>query len=341
MKRRDIQRAIRTRRYERSAGDAPSMGRVARVPGTGLPKGERRKKRRGERGGDRLRNNRYKVMLTWWVVLVVFAIGILIGAVWFWLLPNMRRSAAAGGGAAAKAPAEERVVSRFASPSEEAALNLVKRAVKVRDPGMVAEFFHPGTTPPGEVVRFLAGMQALDGAISGFVWLSSMDANGLLIDGVAINSIRDDVNRQRLVFLTPDETGKWKIDFDSFARTVKPSWSDLLEKNAGLALVRVYAANDSYYNGPFRDETQWVCFGMASPDTHLILLGYCRKGSSQEAAMERVVSGRDARNGGGASKRVTLEIRRQEGAEPRQFEITRVLAEDWVMSAVPFDETSK
>ena len=36
-----------------------------------------------------------------------------------------------------------------------------------------------------------------------------------------------------------------------------------------------------------------------------------------------------------------LEIRRIEGAESRQFEITRVLAEDWVMSAKPFDENFK
>jgi hypothetical protein len=40
-------------------------------------------------------------------------------------------------------------------------------------------------------------------------------------------------------------------------------------------------------------------------------------------------------------KRATLEIRRTEGAGDRQFEITRVMAEDWVMSATPFDENFK
>jgi hypothetical protein len=39
--------------------------------------------------------------------------------------------------------------------------------------------------------------------------------------------------------------------------------------------------------------------------------------------------------------RVTLEIRRTAGAESRQFEITRVLAEEWVLAAAPFDENSK
>ena len=56
MKSRDIQRSVRAQRFDRSAGDAPSLGRVARVPGTGMPKGDRRRRRRGEGGrGDRER----------------------------------------------------------------------------------------------------------------------------------------------------------------------------------------------------------------------------------------------------------------------------------------------
>ena len=39
--------------------------------------------------------------------------------------------------------------------------------------------------------------------------------------------------------------------------------------------------------------------------------------------------------------RAILEIRRVEGAEPRQLEISRVLAEDWVMGDAPFDEQFK
>jgi hypothetical protein len=35
---------------------------------------------------------------------------------------------------------------------------------------------------------------------------------------------------------------------------------------------------------------------------------------------------------------MTVEIRRTEGADFRQFEITRVLAGDWVLPPKPFDE---
>jgi hypothetical protein len=37
--------------------------------------------------------------------------------------------------------------------------------------------------------------------------------------------------------------------------------------------------------------------------------------------------------------RATLEIRRVEGAGSRQFEILKVVAEDWVAAEVPFEES--
>jgi hypothetical protein len=255
----------------------------------------------------------------------------------------MNRRPAVTAGQDAGLPELKRNFSQFKSPSEEAALELVKQALAVRDPAGVARYFRPGSAQPGAVVAFLKDMEKADGAINGFQWLSSMDANGLLIDGVLVNSTKDGTPRNRLALLTPDEKGIWKIDFDAFARTVKPSWGVLLgEGGEGdwLGVVRVIVARDSYFNGPFRDETQWACYGMASPDTETILLGYCRKGSPQERAMERIVS-EEKDEPRHRLNRVTLEIRRPQGAEIRQFEITRVLAEDWVMAAAPFDAAFK
>ncbi len=145
----------------------------------------------------------------------------------------------------------------------------------------------------------------------------------------------------RLAFLTPDGFGRWKIDYESFARIVKPSWSDLLEKKADQGLVRVFVAKDSYYNGPFKDESEWICYGMASPDTSVVPMGYCRKNSPQAKALERIVADSEGGLDRHGLNRATLEIRRPEGAEDRQFEITRVLAEDWVLSPKPFDGNFK
>ena len=185
------------------------------------------------------------------------------------------------------------------------------------------------------MVAFLKALEEREGAIKRFTWLSSMDANGLSIDGVLANFGGDDKRRNRVVLLTPDTDGIWKINYDAFARMVTPSWKELLENAGAEAQVRVYAANDVYFNGPFKDDRDWNCYGLASPDIEQILIGYCKVGSAQTAAMDWILSK------GKPAARVTLEIRRVAGADARQFEILKVLAEDWVMGPVPFDEGFK
>jgi hypothetical protein len=278
------------------------------------------------------------VTIAWTALLMIAVLGVLVVFFWSWLRPRM-------GGRVADAAAEDgllmnrRNISAFDSPSEQAALELVKQALALREPAEVGRYFRMGSAQAADVVAFLAGMEALDGPVTGFQWLSSMDANGLLIDGVLVSMEKDGNPRNRLALLTPDELGVWKVDFDAFARTVKPSWNELLAEGGGQGLVRVIVAKDSYYNGPFRTEAEWVSYGMASPDAEVILMGYCRKDSPQARAMERIVS--EVKGEADAAhrrlNRATLELRRPEGAEPRQFEIARVLAEDWVMGAEPFD----
>ena len=228
-------------------------------------------------------------MVTWSLVLGVMALAALIVAVWFGMRPKKGQDALAVVEGAGEWMAEKRVESQFESPSEEAALDLVKRGLAIREPAEVAEFFHPGTASPEQVVDFLGKIDSVDGHVDGFTWLSSMDANGLLIDGVLVRSTLDGKSGNRLALLTPDGQGEWKIDFDAFARTTEPSWSELLEKGAAEGTVRVNVAKDTYYNGPFRDDRQWVCYGMVSPDTEVVMLGYCRKDSPQARAMERIV----------------------------------------------------
>lgn len=279
-----------------------------------------------------------KVLKTWSLVFAVAILGALVLTLWWWLRSNMNRADVAIQENAAAPRVEKRVVSRFESPSQEVALDLVKHALLIRESGKVAEFFHPGSASSEAVVDILRDMEAVDGVLTGCDWRGSMDANGLLLDGVTVNTKAGDKPRNRLALLTPDATGRWKIDFDAFARTVKPAWDELMSQDTGQGLVRVMVAKDNYFNGPFRDETRWSCYGMASPDLAVVLLGYCRQGSPQAAAMERIVANGNLRSGDPGLNRVTLEIRRTAGAESRQFEITRVWAEDWVLSATPFDE---
>jgi hypothetical protein len=283
-----------------------------------------------------MNGGRNRVMLAWSLILSLITLLVIGGFMVFWLRSHRNAKSTV---LMAQPEKNVRVLSQFESPSEDEARALVKRALANRDPGMVASLFHPGGASPAEVVEFIVGSEARDGRIERYDWLSSMDVNGLLMEGVLVAYSGKNPPGERLALLTPDAEGVWKVDFEAFARSSRPAWKDLLERRADHAQVRVFVAKDAYYNGPFLDESRWVCFDMVSPELKALmpegqelLRGYCKVGSSQAKAMERIFAG-DRR-----TKRATLEIRRTEGADSRQFEITRVLAEDWVLSPTPFDE---
>ena len=334
MKSKDVRRSVQPYSASRALGDAPSLGRVERMRGTGLPK---KRRRRSRKGGDGNRGNRgggyhKKLVQGWSVTICGLAVVSLLVVIFLWLVPKMKSGGSSAGKVSSEPRRGERVVSQFASPSEDEALALVKQALSVREPERVDVFFRSGAASPQEVVDFLTGMESVDGVIERYTWLSSMDANGLSVDGVLLEFKGVERPIPRLALLTHDAAGKWKVDFEALARVVKPSWNEIHENGTALARVRVYVAKDSYYNGAFKNDKQWVCHRMASPDTEQFLLGYCRVGSRQAAALDWMFS---RENGG---RRATMEIQRVEGAESRQFEILKVVAEDWVVGEVPFDE---
>jgi hypothetical protein len=311
------------------------------MPGTGLPKGPRKRRRRDERKGDAnpQHNRRRRLVLAWSMVLLVVALAVLGFFVFSWLRGQMGRKVDAGNLAAT---IQSHAASKFPSPSEQDAVQWVKLAMAVRDPAQVGRYFRLGGTEAVAAVEFLKGMGERDGAITGYQWLSSMDANHLLIDGVLVTTSKDDTPRNRIALLTPDEHGVWRVDFEAFARMVRPPWEKLLAADGGRGVVRAILARDSYFNGPFKDDATWLCYGMASPDTNEILLGYCRKDSPQARALAVIfLQDEGAVNIYSKLKRATLELKRPEGAEARQFEITRVLAEDWVLSDKAFDGSSE
>lgn len=334
MKSDDIKRSVRSHRQERTAGDAPNMGRVSRMPGTGLPKGQRRSRKRGESGkNNKVRQGREFSIKVWSVMLLVGAVVCLGVVFWFGLRPGADNPANASNVTVSQVE-EKKLQStpRFPSPTEENAIAIARQAVDVRDAAEVPKHFRMGKVSAADVAEFLKTMESRDGAVSRCEWMGSMDANGLQIEGVLVHFSGSDKPRNRIALLTPDAQGVWKTDFESFARTTDPSWADFLEKRADSIQARVYAAQDSYYNGPFSDETQWVCYGLASPDTDDVLYGYCKAGSPQAAAMNWILS-KQASLG-----RATVEIQRNPEALPRQFLISSVIAEDWLAKEAPFDQ---
>lgn len=274
-------------------------------------------------------------ILSWSIVVGVVAVAGIGAAIFMWLRMRMGEVHSTRQNRRIVPEMVVRVASKFPSPPEAEALGLVNRALVVRDPAMVPAYFRMGAASPEAIIRLLQGLEALDGKSGNSRWLGSMDANGLSVDGVLVPFEKEEATGQRLALLTPDAAGVWKIDFEAFARVVEPSWQELLERGAAEAKVRVHLAADSYYNGPFKDDKEWICYGMGSPDIDEVLIGYCRVGSPQEEAIRWMFSKGEKLN------RATLQIRRVEGASAKQFEITRVLAEDWVSGDKPFDEGFK
>jgi hypothetical protein len=328
MKTQNIRRNIRSS-SEGAAQDVPKLGRVTRLRGPNRANGIDPVIRRG-------RKARQRAAWIWSLALASVALVVILVFSAVYMRSHKGGVVIAD---SARRPENVRIASRFPSPGEDEALALVKRAVANRDPGMVGMYMHRRETDAAKVVEFMAGLEARDGRIERMSWLGSMDVEGMLIDGVLLACAGKGTPIERLAFLVPDEAGVWKVDFEAFARTSTPTWKDFMEGRAERAEVRVLVARDSYFNGPFGDESQWGCFALAAPDAKQwlsdgeeLLRGYCRKGSPQSKALERMF--RD----GARMRRATLEILRTKGAEARQFEITRVLSEDWVLPARPFDE---
>lgn len=340
MIRQNIHRSVKSQQHDRKVGDDPAIGRVARMPGAGIRKtlGTRRKRNsRGKTRGGNGEKHRWKkrMILIWSGTLAIFALGVIGGALVLWMNRGQPETTAISG----TPEFQTRVASLFPSPSEDEALELVKQAMQAKTPGVVEHCFRLNGESSETILSFLKNMVKEDGPIKGYHWLGSIDSSDLLIDGVRVLLGNNVPQKDRIAMLTPNDEGIWKVDFHSFARTCSPPWEEVIRPDSKGGKVRVIFFPDTYYNAAFADDTQWSCFQLLSPDEDVTLLGYCRVNSPQHRAIVKVFVRATRRNRSDQRPpRGLLEIRRVEGGEPRQFEITRVLAEDWVESPTFFDE---
>lgn len=330
-----IKRSVRSQRYDRAAGEGPSIGRVAKMPGTGLPKGERRKRRVEDGGrGSRVRNARRTIIIIWSIMLAVVAIAVLVVTIWLGIRGNAAKSDEAPLFAGLQ-PIEDSGSETALSLDPEMAMEITRQAIAVHDVAKVGEYFRLEQSSPSEVADFIAKLHEKDGEVSGVSYLGEFEFNGIPASGTVVDFKRDGKRRNRLAFLTPDENGNWRIDFAAFARLSSPSWEDIQARKFEVARVRVFAGRYNYFNGVFRDEQEWACYQFSSPDSSELFTAYCKRRSPQAAAMESIF-----KNGLQAS-RVTLELRNVEGALEGQYELSRVLGEDWLLSETALDEKFK
>jgi len=323
-------------RSKRSAGESPGLGHVNKMPAQPQPssRGERRRRVRSvdpERDGKSQDKHTKSALMMWSLAFGGIAF-LVLGTFFFFLLkPHLERRQEMA--ETYKASTDYRVepeVPAFEALGEQEAIKLVKEALKARSPADISAKIRMGDASVEQVSSFLNGMKNEDGEIDRFQWLSRLDTTVPGIEGVLVNFKKADKNRNRLALLVADK-GEWKLDFPAFARLATPAWSELLDGQVESATVRVYAAADQYFNGPFADESQWKCFGIASPDVPDLLYGYCKVDSLQAQAIAKVLADKKM-------ARVTVVLHRVEGAASRQYLIKRVLAEDWAVTDVAPDD---
>jgi hypothetical protein len=330
MKPNDVKRAFRANRHDRAVGDAPSLGRVTRMgqkkrsKDLDLQQTERGSRRR--RRGSRKAQGQNRVTMVWTAVMVGLGLLFLGGAIWLWFSPKRDGGGSTFGTEYMKIEPVITSNKDFASPSKEQALEIVRKAMASRTLQAVDSLFRKGASTDQEILRFLEKLETNSGHAERYDWLSNMDRDGLSVEGVLVGFEGKDKSSERMAFLTPNRDGKWQVDFDAFARTATPSWDAFLAQGADRAMVRVFVTQDSYFNGPFSEESQWICYGITSPDVEEMLHGYCRVGSKEAEDMELVFSN-DRR-----ASRATLALVRVKDAGPRQFEIAEVYAGDWILT---------
>jgi hypothetical protein len=314
----------------RQVGDAPSIGHVPKVG-----KGTESRALRHTRRRTTIKEPNIRLVLV--VSVMLLACGVIVAGLLVWAGRAKGRAAEHKSPAAPQATAPKMAALPLApAPDEAAATRLVEDFLAARDEAALRDLIRPTDQAPAAMLAKLGGLEARDGKRKGIRALGPMDNRTLQLEGVLVNF---EGGRNRLALLAPDASGKWRVDFDAFDRFSTPAWEELLSGKAVTGTVRVFLSPDSYYNGIYGDDAKWACYGIASPDSETLMFGYVPKDGELQQVLAKVLAG-DTFAAGTNRKaaRMVLEVRHDEKAEKRQFEITRVLSDEWALGDQALDE---
>jgi hypothetical protein len=318
----------------RELGDAASIGRVSRLREGAPSASGRASKVTGIDGIDK------RVTLSSGLGIFLLLCGIVVAGLAAWAFMSAKRNQS--GDRATGTPVavgEDPETSGLPGPEPEELENIVRSFLAARTPEALAPVIRPSEQDTGAILSKLAGLEEKDGAIESVRYLGGMNSRCLPLEGVVVTFEGD---RNRLALLAPDEAGRWRVDFDGFDRYLSVGLDEILSGKAVDARVCVYVSTDTYYNGRFKDDRKWACYGIASPDNDQLMFGYVPRNSAQHEALESVIAPRSEVRAGNTTrsslKRMLLEIRHHPDGEKRQFEILRVLSDEWAMGPVALDE---
>jgi hypothetical protein len=339
MERKEIMFSAKRQAPDRIVGDPPSLGRVERV--ARKVHGDSRKKSRSGRNGSKRRRNRNgggKAARRLSVLVFLLTILTIVVTFILWSDKRLKQSTVSKFEKFSKMRPVERVGSKFKSPSEEQTRAIVTAALEAKSEADVVTNFRLNGVAPAEVLAYLRHEEEVKGMPRLDQWVGSVDFNNTLMDSILVAYEGSEKKEMRVAMLTPDEQGVWRLDYESFARKCEPAWDQFISGEASEGIVRIWFTKDNYFNAPYADDSKWLSFSMGRVDSEDIIYGYCPIDSPQAEAMAKVMKRLQMNEKIKASlSRATLLISRAEGAGQRQFEIKRVLAEDWLLTETAFD----
>ncbi len=326
----------RSSKPARGLGDAPDLGRVSRMRNGSTDK--RPSKVTAVDGIDK----RISAVMSLSGVLILCGVLVAGLGAWAFISSNNNKRVARQATALGAAPASE-TVDQVPPPKPSVQENVVRSFLNARTPEAIAPLIRKSDQDMPTILAKLAKLEERDGRVKRVRHSGGLSSKCLRSEGVVVEF---EGGRNRLAILSPDDAGQWRVDFDGFDRYLSAGIDEILSGKALDARVRFFVSADSYYNTRFKDDEKWACYGIASPDSDQLMFGYVLRGSAQQTALDSVITTKAAlraeRNrissGRGTSKRMILDIRHHPDGEARQFEILRVLSDEWAMGPVAMDE---
>lgn len=314
------------------------LGKLGRITKDSREPSRRRRRKSGRDARYGAAGANHGAILRRWLMLGLIVAGFGISALLVWTLLRQNSPPNPGvssGGTSPDAP-------QFPALAATDAIGMVSAMLEADSPDDLKPLLRPGSISPTQA---LAKLQAIEEEADGFsdpAWLGDFDG---ICSPTTFVMVRKERGAPLLVTLTPDQDQNWKIDFDASVGQCEPPFSEWIEGTPRDGLVRASGRPDNYYNGPFRDDSMWACFAFTHPEGDAPLYGYCRRDSTQFEAIKTILrrnllatSEREKLAGQADSFRVTLRLRDAEGGVARQYRITEIISDEWVIGSDSLEE---
>ena len=187
---------------------------------------------------------------------------------------------------------------------------------------------------PEEVEKRLSSYppQAVNEPANDVIFMDVVNLGGVTTARFFIK-FNDETSRLLCIVATTDGL---RVDWDCYARYNTKAWPELLNGTVKSAELRIFAQRSDYHSYEYRDDTQWSCFELLSPDFDQSLYAYAARGTTTAKILEAAMPK------GGPDKKVQLTLQISsvdDGHERKQFTIDRIHAFGWVRGEMDVEDS--